>query len=188
MLRRTHDHHRDLRTRLNASLSANAANRDQDRYLMITVPAAQIQSPHLSRWSSIRHGGARSNARLRPQLVHRSSSLETDTSAPPNPLIPANTVHHPPQSPRLPSPPPAPGACGATGMGRHPKTFTKEDVSPGSAADILVPCSSVPRLSIDPRDAWRPPHSKIRKFGTNAASPDKHQAELVASSLCGRHR
>ena len=35
MLRWTHDHHRDLRTRLNTSISANATNRDQDRQIMI---------------------------------------------------------------------------------------------------------------------------------------------------------
>ena len=70
---------------------------------MITIPASQIQSPHLSRWSSIRHGGARSNARLRPQLVHRSSSLETDTCAPSKPLMPGNAVDQSAQSRRLPS-------------------------------------------------------------------------------------
>jgi GAF domain-containing protein len=36
VLRRPHDHHRDLRTRLSTSLSANTSNRDQDRYVMIT--------------------------------------------------------------------------------------------------------------------------------------------------------
>ena len=70
---------------------------------MITIPASQIQSPHLSRWSSIRHCGARSNARLRPQLVHRSSSPETDTCAPSKPLMPGNAVDHSAQSRRLPS-------------------------------------------------------------------------------------
>jgi hypothetical protein len=79
VLRWPHDHHRDLRTRLDTSPSPNATNRDQDRYLMITIPTSQIQGPHLSRWLSIRHGSVRSNARFPPQLVHRSSSIQTNT-------------------------------------------------------------------------------------------------------------
>jgi hypothetical protein len=33
-----------------------AANRDQDRYVMITFPTSQIQNPVLPRRPSIRHG------------------------------------------------------------------------------------------------------------------------------------
>jgi len=40
------------------------ANRDQDRYVMITFPTSQIQNPVLPRRPSIRHGGARANMPL----------------------------------------------------------------------------------------------------------------------------
>jgi len=70
---------------------------------MITIPTSQIQSPHLSRWFSIRHGGARSNTRFRSQPMHRSSSLETDTYAHNKPLMRANAVDQSTQSRRQPS-------------------------------------------------------------------------------------
>ena len=37
MLRGPHDHHRNLRTRLNTFLSPNVTNRDQNRYVMSTI-------------------------------------------------------------------------------------------------------------------------------------------------------
>src|SRR5207344_2567971 len=79
VLRRSHEHHRDLQARLDAAIPTAAANRDQDRYIMITFPTSQIQNTDLSRRPLIRHGGARANARLRSQLVHRSSLLKADT-------------------------------------------------------------------------------------------------------------
>ena len=78
MLRRSHEHHRDLRARLNTSISTAAANRDQDRYVMITIITSQIQNTDLYRRSSIRHGGACANARWRSQHGHRSSWLKAD--------------------------------------------------------------------------------------------------------------
>jgi len=44
VLRRSHEHHRDLQARLDAAIPTAAANRDQDRYIMITFPTSQIQN------------------------------------------------------------------------------------------------------------------------------------------------
>jgi hypothetical protein len=74
---------------------------------MITILTSQIQSPHLSRWSSIRRGAARSNARFRSQVVHRSSSLEIDTDAHNKLLTPGKAVDQSARSPWLPSPAPS---------------------------------------------------------------------------------
>ena len=79
MLRRSHDHHRGLRARRNATASAVISNhRSQDRYLMSAILSSQIQTTDRSRRSSIRQGGARPNALLRPQRGHRSSWLKAD--------------------------------------------------------------------------------------------------------------
>jgi hypothetical protein len=48
---------------------------------MITFPTSQIQNVDLSHGSSIPHDDARANARLRSQLVHRSSLHKADTYA-----------------------------------------------------------------------------------------------------------
>ena len=86
MLWRSHEHHRDFRARLNASISTAAANHDQDRYIMITIITPQIQNAALcSRRPPIRHGGARSNAHLRshifaPIFIARGRSLRSQTT------------------------------------------------------------------------------------------------------------
>jgi hypothetical protein len=72
---------------------------------MIKIAVSQIQLPRLSRWSSICHGGARSNACFRSQLLHRSSSLKTHTYAHSKPLMRANTVDQSAQSRWMPSRP-----------------------------------------------------------------------------------
>jgi hypothetical protein len=46
LLRWPHDHHREVRTRLNTALSANTTNCDQDRYVMITIAPSQIHNTH----------------------------------------------------------------------------------------------------------------------------------------------
>ena len=48
VLRRSHEHHRDLQARRDAAIPTAAANRDQDRYIMITFPTSQIQNADLS--------------------------------------------------------------------------------------------------------------------------------------------
>src|SRR5580658_4762774 len=93
MLRWPHDNHRDVRARLNATILADRdADHDQNRYVMITFPTSQIQNADLFRWSSIRHDGARANARLRSQLVHRSSLLKADTCPRKRLLMPRTVV------------------------------------------------------------------------------------------------
>jgi hypothetical protein len=61
MLRRMHDHHRDLRTRLNAASSANRSNhRHQDRHIMTTTTVPQRPSDNLiQRWLRSRGDVAR---------------------------------------------------------------------------------------------------------------------------------
>ena len=54
VLWRPHDHHRDLRARLNTALSANARTHDQDRHLMMTALRRRNSQYPSSRWS-IRH-------------------------------------------------------------------------------------------------------------------------------------
>jgi len=70
---------------------------------MITILTSQMQNTHRSRWSSIRRGAARSNARFRSQVVHRSSSLEIDTSAHNKLLMRGNAFDQSAQLRRLPS-------------------------------------------------------------------------------------
>jgi hypothetical protein len=70
---------------------------------MIAIPASQIQISHLSRSASIRHGRARPNARVRSQLVHRSSSLKANTNPHSKPLMRANSADQSAQSGRLSS-------------------------------------------------------------------------------------
>jgi hypothetical protein len=109
MLRRSHEHHRDLQARRDAAISTAAANRDQDRYVMTTIPknfhgvTSQIQNTDFSRWSSTRHSGARSNACLKSQLVHRSSLLKADTCPRRALLTPGNVVDQCAHGSRLPS-------------------------------------------------------------------------------------
>ena len=56
VLRRSHEHHRDLQPRLDTAIQTAVANRDQDRYVMITFPTSQIQNPVLPRRPSIPYG------------------------------------------------------------------------------------------------------------------------------------
>jgi hypothetical protein len=97
----THEYNRDLQARLSTSISA-ATNRDQDRYVMITFPVSQIQNSDPACWSSIRHGGARANARWRLQHAHRSSLLKTDI-CPCRGLLPGNVVGQHTHGRHLPS-------------------------------------------------------------------------------------
>jgi hypothetical protein len=71
---------------------------------MITFPTSQIQNADLSHGSSIRHDDARANARLRSQLVHRSSLLKADTYARSALFMRGNVVDQRTHGCRLPSP------------------------------------------------------------------------------------
>jgi hypothetical protein len=70
---------------------------------MIKIPTPQIHNTDLSRWSSIRHGSARSNARLKSQLAHQSSLLKADTYPRRGLLMPGNVVDQCTHGCRLPS-------------------------------------------------------------------------------------
>jgi hypothetical protein len=104
VLRRSHEHHRDLQPRLDTAIQTAAANRDQDRYVMITFPTSQIQNPVLPRRPSIRHGGARANMPLPRQRRHRSSWLTADSRTCDRPIMRRNVVSQHTHRRRLPSP------------------------------------------------------------------------------------
>jgi hypothetical protein len=103
VLRRSHEHHRDLQPRLDTAIQTAAANRDQDRYVMITFPTSQILNPVLPRRPSIRHGGARANMPLPRQRRHRSSWLTADSRTPDGPIMRRNLVSQHTHRRRLPS-------------------------------------------------------------------------------------
>ena len=94
VLRRSHEHHRDLQPRLDTAIQTGAANRDQDRYVMITFPTSQIQNPDLPRRPSIRNGDARANLPLRRQRRHRSSWLTADSRTCDGPSCAATSSAH----------------------------------------------------------------------------------------------
>ena len=70
---------------------------------MITFSTSQIKNVDLSHGSSIRHHDGRANARLRSQLVHRSSLLKADTYARSTPFMRGNVVDQRTHGCRLPS-------------------------------------------------------------------------------------
>ncbi len=99
---RSHEHHRDVRARLNSAISAAATTRDQYRYVMITILTSQTQTTDLSRWSSTRHGGARSKAACGRNLAtgpHCSRQILTLAAA----CHPRNLVDQCAHECRLPS-------------------------------------------------------------------------------------
>ena len=87
VLRWPHAHHRDLQARLDAAIPTTTANRNQNRYVMIAILTSHMQNADRTRWSLIRHGGARSNVRLRPQRGHRSSWLKPNTRSRGQPIM-----------------------------------------------------------------------------------------------------
>ena len=106
LLRRPHDHHRDLPTRL---LAASPSDRDsahhQDRHFMRSftrLPARTVI--HRSCWSSISYGSARPTAVLAPRLNHPFSLLDALAPIPGGHLVHSNrhrqqtlsvgTLHH----------------------------------------------------------------------------------------------
>ena len=89
VLLRSHEHHRDLQPRLDTAIQT-AANRDQDRYVMITFPTSQ--NPVLPPRPSICHGGARANMPLPRQRRHRSSWLTADSRTCDGPIMRRNVL------------------------------------------------------------------------------------------------
>jgi hypothetical protein len=70
---------------------------------MITIPTSQIHNTDLSRRSSIRHGGARPNARLRSQLGQQSAWLKADSCTRSGPIMRGNVTDQRIQWRRLPA-------------------------------------------------------------------------------------
>src|SRR5437660_11733795 len=81
MLRWPHDHHRNLRARLNAAASADRSD-DQDRHLM-TAPTPRSRKVFRSlSWSSTGRDSIRSNIQLSDQLAQQSSPFDPDRLSP----------------------------------------------------------------------------------------------------------
>jgi hypothetical protein len=80
MLRRSHDHHREIRARRDAVASPDRPTyRNQDRYLM-TAPARQLQSRvRLHRRSSTRRSRLRSNIGAPSQIAPTSPPFNRQT-------------------------------------------------------------------------------------------------------------
>jgi hypothetical protein len=75
ILQRSHDHHRGLRARCHAAVSANSFNdRNQGRYLM--TASQSRKSDCCARCLSIGHGRVRSDVQPSPQIVRRFTSID----------------------------------------------------------------------------------------------------------------
>jgi hypothetical protein len=75
MLRRSHDHHRTLRARCNATASADSStHRNQSRHLM-TAPHSR-KSDHRKGCISTGHGGARSDTQPSSQIVRQFTAID----------------------------------------------------------------------------------------------------------------
>ena len=76
-LRRPHDHHRDLRAWLNASVSAESSDgSNQDRHLMTTPVLRSRKVVRSLSWFSTGGDGARSNIQPSTQIAQQPSSLD----------------------------------------------------------------------------------------------------------------
>src|SRR5262249_27727200 len=83
-LRRPHDHHRDLRAWLNASVSAESSDgSNQDRHLMTTPVLRSRKVVRSLSWFSTGGDGARSNIQPSTPNAQQPSSLH-----PPGPSLP----------------------------------------------------------------------------------------------------
>ena len=81
VLRRSHDHHRDLRARLDATPSANRSD-DQDRQIMTPLAPRSRKLARSPRWCSTGHAGARPNARLSRQIAQERAPFGTASRSP----------------------------------------------------------------------------------------------------------
>ena len=92
LLRRPHDHHRDLRGRHHAAhATVDDLQRHQDRHLM-TATAARKRQNALGppRWSSTRREGARSHPPYRPRKTPQSAAPNVTIDHPDKPPPPAS--------------------------------------------------------------------------------------------------
>jgi hypothetical protein len=93
LLRRPHDHHRDLRGRLPATSSANRASRNnQDRYLM-SVDASHTTA-RFPRWSSTGNAAARPDASPALHLSSRGALKPSLSTAHSNPISRSSTHNY----------------------------------------------------------------------------------------------
>ena len=106
VLRRSHDHHRDLRARLHAAPSANRSDeRDQDRYFMTTAQSRCRKCVRLRRWFSTGRGSARLKyptvrSNRAPIFVRSTQNLSCPCVASPSANLPDRLVrerHHQPR-------------------------------------------------------------------------------------------
>jgi hypothetical protein len=97
LLRRPHDHHRDLRGRLPAAPSSEPAScRNQNRHVMSTTTASNTRSADpVSRWPLPGHASARPNRSPASLPVSRSSPKAIIMGAQANPTRPTNKRNHP---------------------------------------------------------------------------------------------
>ncbi len=103
MLRRPHDHHRDLRARrLAAPPSDGTHGRDQDRHLVTTTPGPRRRkAARLLSWFSTGHHHARTDMPSMPLLPRQSSPDDPAMPLECGSLVPANLVdrRHRPRRP-----------------------------------------------------------------------------------------
>ena len=77
LLRRPHDHHRDLPARQLAQISSAAGTRNQDRYLMTRAPKPRRRKATcLLRWFQTGHDGARRNLASTLPLSRQPSTVD----------------------------------------------------------------------------------------------------------------
>jgi hypothetical protein len=96
VLRRAHDHHRDLRARLLTTPSSHSANRDR-QLMMSSTRLQRRKAARLRCWFFAGHSDARSETQLGPQL-NRASSFKAGQSDRGDPLIQRNDVEQCAQS------------------------------------------------------------------------------------------
>src|SRR4249919_3656616 len=85
VLRWPHDNHRDVRARLNATVSADRdADHDQDRYLMTLIAPASIVTAVCSNcWSMAGNDGARQNRTAKLPNQHDCAVIELPAASGP---------------------------------------------------------------------------------------------------------
>ena len=75
MLRRSHDHHRGVRARCNATASADSSNQPHQARHLITMSQSRKSAPH-SRCLSTSHGRAHSDIRQTSQIARQLAQVD----------------------------------------------------------------------------------------------------------------
>jgi hypothetical protein len=91
LLRRSHDHHRDLRARLLAA-HTSSHRLNLDRHLMTTIATSPCRNPRLARRASTGHHGTRPDTQFEPQF-DRTSLAGAAALNRSNPLMRLNTLN-----------------------------------------------------------------------------------------------